>query len=626
LINSGLLERVSDISHLTEAWRHVQKRDSADGNVAPSVAAFAEDPEERLAALSTELRERRYHFGPLAPVAIPKDDGEIRTLLIAPAGDRVVERALAQVLMPIVDPILSPASYAFRPGLGVGSAIRRLVELRDEGLPWVCRTDIDDCFDSIPPRRVLKVIEQCLPDRGVLDLIADCIGPHRRPPRHRTGLGIAQGGSLSPMLANLYLDAFDVRLLARGFPLVRYADDITIAVSNEKEGKMALKESELAAAALDLRLGADDTEIVSYEQGFAFLGEDFNTRYPPSSATADLHTPDRRTLYVAVPGAYILITRGRVIVTRKGVDLLSAPSGRVGRIVVGGSVGISPGLRAWALENCVDVVFLSRRGSYQGYLAGPRWPAVERRRHQFEATADPAICVQMALCFAGGKLAHQRTLLLRFNRRNTAKEVAESIGEISRLADMLPVAKTVPEIMGIEGAAARSYYRSLARLLPSELGFAERNRRPPLDVVNASLSYGYAVLEGEATSAIAAAGLDPTLGFMHGDDRTRRSLSLDLTEEFRPLIIDHAVAEAFRRRSLAPEHGRRETGRSGVLLTEHGRRRLLTAIENRLLTLSNHPATGHRVSYPRHIHLQAQQIAMCIDLGEWQYQPVAWRS
>jgi CRISPR-associated protein Cas1 len=144
-------------------------------------------------------------------------------------------------------------------------------------------------------------------------------------------------------------------------------------------------------------------------------------------------------------------------------------------------------------------------------------------------------------------------------------------------------------------------------------------------VVNAALSYGYAVLLGEAISALAAAGLDPAAGFLHADDGNRPSLALDLMEEFRPLIVDATVCELFRRGSLARRHGRVEADRGGVWLTEKGRRALVSGLEDRLLTIAYHVPSGTKTSYRRAIHLQAAQIASDIEAGDVRYRPVTWR-
>ena len=212
---------------LEEAWLHVVERDERDGTVSPSVRRFAEDPSSGLAQLHTELMEDRYRPRPLSPLKIPKEDGSTRELRIPAARDRVVERALTVWLTPRLDPWMSPASFGYRPGLGPTDAVRRVVWWREMGFDWAVRVDVDDCFPTIDRQRVLARLERHLDDLRLRHLIQQLIErPVRRDGSVRpTAMGLAQGGSLSPLLANLALTPFDRRLARRGVVHVRFADD-----------------------------------------------------------------------------------------------------------------------------------------------------------------------------------------------------------------------------------------------------------------------------------------------------------------------------------------------------------------------------------------------------------------
>jgi CRISPR-associated protein Cas1 len=466
-----------------------------------------------------------------------------------------------------------------------------------------------------------------VPDEALLDLVTSFL---LRPVRTGWGLarperGIPQGGPLSPLLANVVLDRFDRALLADGFPVVRYGDDIAIAAGSAGEANAALAAAADAADDAGLELGSDKTEVTSFESGFFFLGEEFNARYPPDDPTARRDEPDRRTLYVGVQGAGVRVEAGRVLVERDDNELLSVPQGHLARLVLAGSVGLSAGARSWALYSAIDVVFLSRRGSFLGWLEGGGLPNAHQRRAQYLATADGARRVAIGRQVVAGKLANQAALLLRFARRRAPDQVTEATDQVSRYAAELDAASSTDELMGIEGIAARAYYDGFAALLPEGQEFPGRQRHPPPDVINAALSYGYAVLLGEAVSACASAGLDPVAGFLHSDDARRPSLALDLMEEFRPIVVDAAVLELFRRAALDSNDARPDPNRPGVLLTEAARRRLLAALEDRLLTVAHRTPSGVRLTRRRHIYAQASQLARCIADPAAAYEPVRWR-
>jgi CRISPR-associated protein Cas1 len=141
--------------------------------------------------------------------------------------DRIVERAVLGELDRAIDPLLSPWSFAYRRGLGVKDAVRAVVAARDAGHTWFVRADFDGCFDRIPRWPVIERVREVVPDGDLVALVQALVnrsvaGAGRGP----TGFGLHQGSGLSPILANLYLDAFDRAMIGRGYPVYRYADDL----------------------------------------------------------------------------------------------------------------------------------------------------------------------------------------------------------------------------------------------------------------------------------------------------------------------------------------------------------------------------------------------------------------
>ncbi len=192
-------------------------------------------------------------------------------------------------------------------------------------------------------------------------------------------------------------------------------------------------------------------------------------------------------------------------------------------------------------------------------------------------------------------------------------------------AAMLPDANTCDELMGLEGIAARTYFQTLGGLMPPELAFAERSRRPPLDVVNAALGYAYAILLGECVSALVASGLDPAVGLMHADQDNRPSLALDLMEEFRPYVVDLAVARQATRGTLTAQHGRHDDGVPGVLLSKAGKLVVTDAYEKRLLQTTGGALPRFSGSIRRHIYRQAQNVAAFVADPGRGWVGLSWR-
>jgi len=623
---------IADFAHpkaLRQAWDHVFTRDSEDGRIAKSVRRFGEDLETNLTELSEELVSGSYRPAPLTLVHIPKDDGDSRELHIPVARDRVAERATAVAVAPLIDAELCPRSFAYRSGLGVAAAVDAIVEARHRGLRWGARVDIDNCFPTVNRQRALRKLSALAIAEDALNLVDRLV---RRPVRDRGRLiakrrGLPQGGSLSPHLSNLYLNDVDMGMWSRGYFLARYSDDMLILTAKATRVDEALFALDRLVEQGNQKLGVDKTMSVSFEEGFTYLGEEFNLRYPEDAPNRRRLEPKRRSLIVGHQGAGVRISKGRLVVSREKSEVLSVPASQVGRVVLSGSVGLSAGARSWALANNVGVVLLSRRGSYLGSLSGETTTDAARRRAQYRFSDNETKCLSVAIPMLFGKVSNQRTMLLRHTPRSEKSTQQTAVNELDFTRSKLKSCATRSELLGVEGLGARRYWSALGELLPSEAGFTGRKRRPPPDLTNCALGYAYAILLGEAVTAIAIAGGDPGCGLLHLDADRRPSLALDLIEEFRPVIVDSVIVQLIRKGTLTTEHIRQDPDRvGGVLLTERGRKTLVAAIENRLLTVFRHIPSGERVTYRRAIRLQAHQIMRTIESdGQDPYQPVLWR-
>ena len=617
----------SVVGGLESAWQSILARQE-ESSPSVGVSRFEQDAERRLERLQSDLISGTYRPGNLHQILIPKSDGSFRALAVPTVADRIVERALLTTITPHVDPWLGAASYAYRPGIGVADAVQAVARHREAGMDWVLRADIEDCFETVPRKHALRLLLAVLPDDSLHAVLTMMLERRVSTPHGlREVSGVPQGTSLSPLMSNLVLVRMDNALLDRGFALVRFADDFTVVCDSANDAWEAARTATGVLQELNMNLSPAKTEVMSFEDGFCFLGEDFGPRYPPVLAEHRIAEPDLRVVYVALQGSRVIVSRGRLHVeSRDDEKILDVPISLVARVICFGSVGVSAGVRAWALSRGIDVVFLSRRGSYQGQLlAGNSNTRVARLRAQIEVSGDRDRVLGFAREVIDTKIRHQITVIQRFGRRDRADDIAELVGRMRAMTSLLPASETTEEVMGLEGAAARSYFEALGLLLPADMGFEGRSRRPPTDVVNAALGYGYAVLLGECVSAIVAAGLDPAFGFLHSESGQRPSLALDLMEEFRPLIVDQVVVALARRGALTADHGQRRESDPGVWLTKAGKSILTDAYERRMLQITSGALPGFSGSLRRHVYRQAERLAGLIngDTNEWT--GLSWR-
>jgi len=268
---------------LYEAFRHVKRNKGAAGIDGQSLSAFEANLEVELSCLLLELKEKRYRAQPVRRVAIAKEDGGERLLGIPTVRDRVVQQALRGIIEPIFEPDFHPSSYGYRPGRSGHHAIGKAeLFIRRYRREWVVDMDLSKCFDTLDHDLIIRRFRQRITDGSVLSLLRQflesgvMVGYHLE----KTALGSPQGGVISPLIANVYLDAFDQHMKARGHRIVRYADDILILCGSQAGASNALRVAQgYLEGELKLTVNTTKTHIVHSDEGVKFLGVVIHTKY-----------------------------------------------------------------------------------------------------------------------------------------------------------------------------------------------------------------------------------------------------------------------------------------------------------------------------------------------------------
>ena len=265
------------------------------------------------------------------------------------------------------------------------------------------------------------------------------------------------------------------------------------------------------------------------------------------------------------------------------------------------------------LDAGVSFSFVTRSGKLRGRLSPPSPRNLPLRHAQYDRARDPAFCLAVGKAIVGGKLRNSRALAYRVRRARPQIGKAP-IEAIDRAIERLAQASDLGALRGIEGAAARGYYRIFRQALRPEMGFPKRSRRPPRDPTNALLSFGYTLLTQNLMTACEIVGLDPYDGFFHADKYGRPALALDLVEEFRGLIVDSVVQLVINKRILGPADFVQQRG-GGLYLRNQALRKFLAQYTHRLNTRIHHPFAGRRLTYQKVFEVQARLLAKTI-VGE----------
>jgi len=272
----SLIDKVYKRKNLEMAWERVKANRGSGGVDGETLEAFAEQLDQHLDQLQSELKDGTYRPQPVKQVSIPKRDkpGEHRMLGIPTIYDRVCQQALHNRLESIFEPVFDAASFGYRRGRSPKNALRKVWREIKSGSEWVVDGDLKDFFGSVDHDKLLTLVAQRVADSRVLGLVkamlkAGSYGKGRLFPTER---GTPQGGVVSPLLSNILLTPFDQEMRLRGYQLSRFADDWVITCKSAAEARAALGAALRVLKQLGVELHPQKTRIVHIREGFEFLG------------------------------------------------------------------------------------------------------------------------------------------------------------------------------------------------------------------------------------------------------------------------------------------------------------------------------------------------------------------
>lgn len=340
------------------------------------------------------------------------------------------------------------------------------------------------------------------------------------------------------------------------------------------------------------------------------------------------------TLYVTSEGAWLRKDGANVVVEVDKAECGRVPVHLLGGLICFGRVGVSPPLLGYCAEQGVCVSFMTANGRFLARVEGPVSGNVLLRRAQYRAADAPETASALVRQIVIGKILNQRTVVRRVVRDHGALMEPEGSAQLEavsrRLTDAARRAQkplSVDGLRGVEGETAQIYFGIFNHLLRGDgsvFRFDRRSRRPPLDPVNALLSFLYVLLLHDCRSALETVGLDPAVGFLHRDRPGRPSLALDLMEELRPVIADRVALSLINRRQLGARDF--ETAVSGaVALRESGRKTVLVAYQERKKSELTHPFLDEKTTLGLVPFVQAQLLARRLRGDLDGYPPFAWK-
>jgi len=324
------------------------------------------------------------------------------------------------------------------------------------------------------------------------------------------------------------------------------------------------------------------------------------------------------TVYVTQDDAWLRKDGANLVVESDGAERGRVPLHMLDGVVSFGRSGCSPALMAACAEGGIALSFVDPNGRFLARVEGPRSGNVLLRRAQHRLADNAGRAVQIARAMVAAKASNQRSVLMRAQRDHGERLADGRVDALGRAAETLAAAARralscddLDILRGIEGEAAAAYFNVFNHLVlvdDEAFAFTTRSRRPPLDRINALLSFYYAMLGHDCRSALEAHGLDPQIGFLHADRPGRAGLALDLMEEMRPVLADRLALSLINRQQIRAEDFVVEDA-GGVRLKDNARKAIIVAWQERKRETVRHPFLGEPAPLGLFAHLQAQLLA-----------------
>lgn len=337
------------------------------------------------------------------------------------------------------------------------------------------------------------------------------------------------------------------------------------------------------------------------------------------------------TLFVTSEDAYLSLEGENVVVNRGKAVVARFPLHNLAMIISFSYAGVSPALMGACTERDVGLAFCTPRGKFLARVSGISRGNVLLRRTQYRYADDAAESCKIVRSMIFGKVHNARWSMERTRRDHKMRIDDESFRNACSIhKELLPQILEVSDLeslRGLEGAAANAYFAVFDGMIlrqKENFFFCGRNRRPPLDNVNALLSFAYSLLANDCASALESVGLDAYVGFLHRDRPGRMSLALDLMEELRPCMADRFVLTLINNRILSGEDF--EKSESGaVYLTNDGRKIFLQHWQERKQETITHPYLEEKLPWGLVPYIQALLLARCLRADLDGYPPFLWK-
>ncbi len=654
------LDRILEKENLISAFEHIKENSGFAGVDGISPDVFELNLESNLNSLINSVKSNTYKPENLQGIIIPKSETKIRALAIPTVKDRVLQRAVSQILSISIDEMLEDNSFAYRKGYSRSSAAYVINKARNEGYNFILESDIQSFFDNVNWDILIKKLEILYGGDPVLPLLIDWVKSdvvYNNQIIKRTK-GLPQGCVISPLLANLYLDEFD-EALEDEFKLVRYADDFVILCKSKEQAEQALMRVKETLYNLELDINLSKTNVISFQDGFQYLGYLFVNSLIIDKSANDKGGPQQKYEVEinreAIPnGSWLTLVDFKnihsakkeittkikplnnnevqeillekyplyitnfssIFIENDNIEILTEeedsemvktkyPISQLSSVVVIGYSKITMPAVFKLYEYGIPIFFCKPNGDIRMQI-NPQTADFDLWLQQAEFGKDENFRLEFAKEIVQAKINNQKVTSRRTN------DDENIVDKFNNWIEKISSAGSVDSLRGIEGSAAVYYFDILNNSLPDEWKFDLRTKHPPLDPFNSMLSFGYSLFYHHISTALIVEGLNPQIGLFHSPSVRYYPLAADIQEEFRH-IIDGLTLYIIRRNMVSlNDFIINENSTYPCAMTKEFRKKYVSMIEERLKTEFTPPGHSKKITYKQFIGFQVKTLKTSI--------------
>jgi len=623
-----MLKKIAQKSLLlqcAQALRRKNFRPGFDGMTAKSAILWLEINGD---AFCRRLLRGAYDPMPATTFQIAKQDGSYRQLAKLSALDMVIQNAILQEAVPFFEAHFSEYSHAYRPNRSVKTAISQFCTLGTQ-FSYAAKIDPKACYDHFDHAILEAQLTAALQDTSLVSLIMKYV----RMPVISDGevanreKGILQGAPLSNLLCNIYLASLDDYLQSHGIPFIRYADDVVIfaptleEINARHEKALRFLQEQLSLIPNSKKCKIDSPTNMQY-LGFRFershyglIALEANTADTDAYRHWQDNTPPNNHRRIDILRDGILRQKDFTATFDDGNQQNTFPVLSTDIINIYSSVIFDTKFLQRAMENGISIHIFDKHDNLVGrFIPSHSLHTPNVQHQQLLQYFDESARLSLAKKFVLASIHNCRLNIRYYNKQKPNAHYDTVLQQMSKLEQDIKNCKAYESLLLVEARAKSSYYSCFDHFIAeSGFSFGSRTKRPPLNEVNAMISFGNVVLYSFLATAINKSPLDIRIGYLHATNRRSESLNLDLAEAYKPLLVDRVVFSLLNLKMMKDaDFAKIDNG--GVYLSDSGKRKFLRAFYSKLDTALT--IRGQKISYDQIIMQDVQSLTRYFRHGE----------